>query len=270
MDKSNLLLGQQVASPEHYSPDILTAIPRAIGRQGLSDTRFSGMDVWYAWELSWLNDNGIPQVRVGRFRMDACSPNIVESKSLKLYLNALNNERLGDDDSAAALIERDVSNVVGAEIDVELFHVDDQALAPQIPRGVCLDDEMPAVFPCEPVAESLTLAHGGEMVERELYSHLLRSLCPVTGQPDWATLRIVYRGKAIEQSSLLAYVLSYRSHQGFHEQCVEQIYADIDARCEPQALLVQANYTRRGGLDINPVRWKGEKPSVLSGRFARQ
>ncbi|PIE37233.1 MAG: NADPH-dependent 7-cyano-7-deazaguanine reductase QueF [Gammaproteobacteria bacterium] len=273
MDKSDLLLGQQVASPERYSPDILTPIPRALGREGLSSTEFNGLDVWYAWELSWLNEQGIPQVRVGRFCMDARSPNIVESKSLKLYLNALNNERYRNDATVIALIESDLGSAVGAAVTVELFAVDDQVLAPQTPQGLCIDGLAPGDTPRAPVADCLCVEESAGMIEQALYSHLLRSLCPVTGQPDWATLTVAYRGKPIEQSALLAYVLSYRCHQGFHEQCVEQIFADIDARCRPEALLVQANYTRRGGLDINPARWKNWKQQgigALNGRLARQ
>jgi 7-cyano-7-deazaguanine reductase len=251
-----MLLGRHTPVVQVYSPQLLFAIPRAPARQtlGLSQPLpFHGVDRWHAYEMSWLDDAGKPVARVGRFGVPADSPNIVESKSFKLYLNSLNSTRFPSDAKARAAIMADVSATAGASVTLELFAVDDPALAGSRLSGECLDSLPVAPWSGEPRAEQL-LVQPGRMVEERVYSHLLRSLCPVTGQPDWATVWLHYRGAAIECSSLLQYIIAYREHQEFHEQCVERMFCDITACCEPEFLHIQAFYTRRGGLDINPFR----------------
>lgn len=251
-----ILLGRQTPVVDAYSPELLYPIPRAPARQdlGLAEPLpFAGVDVWYAYELSWLDRLGKPVVRVGRFTVPATSPNMVESKSFKLYLNSLNNTRLDSDEAASEIIRRDVGAVTGTPVELALFEPDDPRLTGTSPRGTCLDPLPVAVPEGEPRTELLALAGSG-IVEERLYSHLLRSLCPVTGQPDWATVWVHYRGLPVDHSALLGYLLAYRHHQAFHEQCVERMYRDIHRLCEPEHLTVQALYTRRGGLDISPLR----------------
>lgn len=258
MDTGELLLGRYTPVVDQYAPELLYPIPRRDGREALGfteDLPFEGMDVWHAWELSWLDARGRAQTRIGRFTLPATSPNLVESKSLKLYLNSLNNVVFDDDAAALACITRDVSAVVGASVGLSAFAADDPAMAASQPTGVCIDDSDGSWPRREPAADMLVV--GSQVVEEQLYSHALRSLCPVTGQPDWATLWLHYRGPAVERASLLSYVLAYREHRGFHEQCVEQIFRDVHQRIQPEFLHLQAFYTRRGGLDINPFRSTG-------------
>ncbi len=251
-----MLLGRHTPVVREYAPHLLHAIPRAPARQTLGlgqPLPFHGVDVWHAYELSWLDGDGKPVVRVGRFGVPARSPNIVESKSFKLYLNSLNGTRFSGDDAARATIVADLGAVVDATVTLELFPVDDPSLAGVRLSGDLLDHLAVAPRTGGPDAAQL-LVQPSSIVEETVYSHLLRSLCPVTGQPDWATVWLHYRGTAVERGSLLQYIIAYREHQEFHEQCVERMYCDIASRCEPQFLHIQAFYTRRGGLDINPFR----------------
>lgn len=250
-----LLLGKQTPVVEVYSPELLYPIARSIARNNLGLDGllpFYGVDLWHAYELSWLDVTGRPVARVGRFRIPVTSPYIIESKSFKLYLNSLNNTRFDNDNAAKACMERDIAATAGAPVALELFDVGDPILSGSDLSGTCLDACEVVLSESEPEAEMLVV--GGSVREEGLYSHLLRSLCPVTGQPDWATLWIHYRGEALDHSALLAYIISYRTHQEFHEQCVERMFLDISARCQPEFLHIQAFYTRRGGLDINPFR----------------
>ncbi len=251
-----MLLGHHTPVLQEYAPYILHSIPRATARQhlGIGTTLpFHGADLWHAYEMSWLDNAGKPVVRVGRFTVPASSPYIVESKSFKLYLNSLNSTRFATLEEARSTIVKDISGAAGDPVDLQLLTVDDPLLAGGVLTGECLDDMPVAPWAGEPQAEQLQLTTG-HMAEEVLYSHLLRSLCPVTGQPDWATLWLHYRGVPMERSSLLQYIIAYREHQDFHEQCVERMFYDISQRCEPQFLHLQAFYTRRGGLDINPFR----------------
>ena len=251
-----MLLGRQTPAVEHYAPELLYPIPRASGRATLGcegATPFCGIDLWHAYEISWLDSQGRPLVRVGRVSIPATSPNLVESKSFKLYLNSLNNTRFASEDEVAALIRRDIAAVVGSEIGLDLLAADDPALAGGHLAGRCLDELEVAVPEGEPSADMLQL-RPGQAGDEQVYTHLLRSLCPVTGQPDWASVWVHYRGPLLEHSSLLRYILAYRRHQEFHEQCVERMFCDIHARLAPEFLHIQAFYTRRGGLDINPLR----------------
>lgn len=254
--KGEMLLGRHTPVLSEYSPHILHAIPRTIARQrlGLSQPLpFYGIDIWHAYEMSWLDAQGKPVVRVGRFRVPATSPHMVESKSFKLYLNSLNNTRFATVAAAQHTIVNDLSAVAGATVSLELLPVEDESLRGAILPGACLDSLSVEPWLGEPQAQQLQVDRA-RLVEDTVYSHLLRSLCPVTGQPDWATVWVHYRGPSIARDSLLQYIIAYREHQEFHEQCVERMFCDILQRSAPQLLHVQAFYTRRGGLDINPFR----------------
>ncbi|MCA1774012.1 MAG: NADPH-dependent 7-cyano-7-deazaguanine reductase QueF, partial [Halomonas sp.] len=229
---------------------------------------FVGEDEWHAFEVSWLNGRGKPVVAVVRFRLPADSPNLIESKSWKLYLNSFNQARFDDRDAVIATLTQDLTAAAKAPVSVELLDVDAAALAPQRLPGECLDALDIEVSDYTPSADHLTA--GGQVVEETLYSHLLKSNCPVTGQPDWGSVMIRYRGPKIEREGLLRYLIGYRQHQDFHEHCVEHIFTDLMQRAKPSELLVLARYVRRGGLDISP--WRAtpglEPPSPL--RLARQ
>ena len=250
------LLGRHTPVVEVYSPELLFPIPRSEARGLLGikgSVPFYGSDVWYAYEMSWLESAGRPVARVGRFTVPATSPNIVESKSFKLYLNSLNSTKFNSDEDAKTCIVADIGLIAGENVSLELFLSDDPILAGHRLEGVCLDDISVSVEAGEPRADMIQIEEGA-VAEQKLFSHLLRSLCPVTGQPDWATVWIHYRGAVIEHSSLLTYIIAYRQHQEFHEQCVERMFCDIQSRCRPEFLHIQAFYTRRGGLDISPFR----------------
>jgi 7-cyano-7-deazaguanine reductase len=255
-EEGGMLLGRHTPVLQDYAPHILHSIPRATARQHLgigTALPFYGADLWHAYEMSWLDTAGKPVVRVGRLTVPASSPHIVESKSFKLYLNSLNSTRFATVEEARSTIVKDITGAAGDLVDLQLLTVDDPLLAGATLSGVCLDDMTVAPWTGEPQAGQLELTPG-HVVEEVLYSHLLRSLCPVTGQPDWATVWLHYRGVPMERSSLLQYIIAYREHQEFHEQCVERMFCDLAQRCEPQFLHLQAFYTRRGGLDINPFR----------------
>ena len=254
--RQGMLLGRETAGSESYAPELLYPIPRAEGREALGcvgQQPFTGADLWHAYEMSWLDAEGKPVVKVGRFLIPAGSPNMVESKSFKLYLNSLNSARFADGSAASATILRDISATVGAAIDLELLDVDDTSMAGSRLPGQCLDHLRVAAADTEPGPELLAV-RSPEVTEERLYTHLLRSVCPVTGQPDWASVWLHYRGAALDHQALLRYVIAYRRHQEFHEQCVERMFCDIHRTISPEFLHIQAFYTRRGGLDINPFR----------------
>jgi 7-cyano-7-deazaguanine reductase len=254
---SELPLGREVAYPRAYDPSLLFPIGRDAGRDALGiaggPLPFIGHDRWHAYELSWLDARGKPHADTATFLVPADSPRLVESKSLKLYLNSLNSTRFPGPDAVRARIAADLSAATGADVAVAfgLPPVDGEgadASATTI-DGLEVDcDEYEAPNP------ELLATLPGEPADEVLHSALLKSNCPVTGQPDWASLRIAYRGPRIDRAALLRYLVSFREHAGFHEQCVEQVFVDVLARCRPVALSVEARYTRRGGLDINPWR----------------
>ncbi|WEN40937.1 NADPH-dependent 7-cyano-7-deazaguanine reductase [Thauera sp. GDN1] len=251
------LLGQAVAYRDTYAPELLFPIARQLKRDELGIRAdalpFVGEDLWNAYEISWLDPRGKPVVALGEFRVPADSPRLIESKSLKLYLNSFNQQRMGSADEVRARIAGDLSAAAGAAVDVVLVPL---GARPQrssgYPQGECVDDLEIAIDTYQPAPEALR-AQGAE-VEETLYSHLLKSNCLVTGQPDWGMLVVRYRGPAIDREGLLRYVVSFRAHNEFHEQCVERVFSDIMAHCRPRELAVWARYTRRGGLDINPFR----------------
>lgn len=265
-------LGKVASYSEEYSRELLFPIARQPSRDSLgidSDhLPFAGEDIWNAYELSWLNLKGKPEVACAEFRIPCESPAIVESKSFKLYLNSLNQTKFQNAASLVATMKDDLSACVGMPIIVNLMHVE-RGLSneSQLLTGTCLDQLDVSVDKYDP--DPTLLIQDEPMVDEQVYSHLLRSLCPVTGQPDWGTIIIEYRGKRIKQEGLLQYIIGYRQHQEFHEQCVERIYRDIRARCELQALSVYARYVRRGGLDINPYRTSSEA-KCLNIRLNRQ
>ncbi|MGB8714262.1 MAG: NADPH-dependent 7-cyano-7-deazaguanine reductase QueF [Onishia taeanensis] len=265
-------LGRESAYPEHYDPALLYPISRAANRAPLGIANdalpFVGEDEWHAFEVSWLTPRGKPVVAVARFRLPADSPNLIESKSWKLYLNSYNQTRFASREEVIAALEKDLATAAGAPVSVELFGVDDQALATQRLPGECIDELDVAIDAYTPDPALLTV--GDEVVEETLHSHLLKSNCPVTGQPDWGSVLIRYRGPRLEREGLLKYLVSYRQHQDFHEHCVEHIFTDLMARARPERLLVLARYVRRGGLDISPWRaTPGERPPEPL-RLARQ
>ncbi len=265
-------LGKSSEYPEQYSPDLLFPVPRDDNRRrlGLQDGRWPwfGEDLWQAWEISWLRPSGVPAVAWAEFIVPAASAALIESKSWKLYLNSLNQTVFSTPEQLQETVERDLSGACGAAVQMRLHSVDDAAVAQGRPHGFeLIDDEPVAEVPFGYDPASLTAGEG--RVSEKLCSHLLKSNCPVTGQPDWATITVEYTGPVIDRTGLLAYIVGFRHKQDFHEHCVETVFVDIMQRCLPESLTVCARYTRRGGLDINP--WRSTEPgSVPSMRLVRQ
>jgi 7-cyano-7-deazaguanine reductase len=260
------ILGQTTDYPKTYAPDIIYPISRELGRRHLAlsaDKLSVGVDWWHAFEVSWLNPQGISQVAMLRLTIPASSPFIVESKSLKLYLNSLNFTEFTDSQSVIDTIEQDLSSALQTQVGAELITIDDaQSLPLYQPEGLLIDtvlnDSAQKVALTDDVDSRLLAfdtANTLQNSQRQVYhSHLLRSNCPVTNQPDWGTLLIDITSAPIDKGSLLQYILTFRQHNGFHEQCVEQIFSDLTLKFAPEKLLVRAWYTRRGGIDINPCR----------------
>ena len=273
MSLSNAPLGQSVSYPAQYDPGLLFPIPRAHNRASLnvSDALpFTGADIWNAYELSWLNPKGKPQVAMATFTVPAESPNIVESKSFKLYLNSYNQDRVGDAGTVRQRLVADLSAAAGAPVQVDLILPDRFASAAMAElEGDSLDEQDIEIDAYCPDAGLLACA-GNEIVRETLSSRLLKSNCPVTGQPDWASVQIRYLGRALDRAALLRYLVSFRNHAEFHEHCVERIFTDIMAACRPEQLTVYARYTRRGGLDINPWRSNAATAPPVQARTARQ
>jgi len=268
-------LGKNSAYRTDYAPELLFPIPRQGKRDelGLQGTLpFFGVDIWNAYELSWLNMRGKPQVAVAKITFPADSPNIIESKSFKLYLNSFNQTRLANEEALRSLMVQDLSAAAGAGVHVVITLQEDFAkLEMGELEGLLLDRLDIDVDNYAPQPEVLKANFDDLPVEEVFISHLLKSNCLVTGQPDWGSVQISYAGPQIDQESLLRYLIGFREHNEFHEQCVERIFTDILRHCKPTQLAVYARYTRRGGLDINPWRANystGIKPSNL--RNARQ
>jgi 7-cyano-7-deazaguanine reductase len=268
-------LGKASAYRSDYAPELLFPIARQSKRDelGLHGTLpFFGVDVWNAYELSWLNQRGKPQVAVARVTVPADSPNIIESKSFKLYLNSFNQTRLDGPDALKQLLQQDLAAAAGANVQVAITMQEDfGTLAMGELEGRLLDRLDIDVDNYSPQPETLRADFDQLPVTETLVSHLLKSNCLVTGQPDWGSVQITYCGPQIDQESLLKYLIGFREHNEFHEQCVERIFTDILRQCQPQQLTVYARYTRRGGLDINPWRTNfsgAQRPSNL--RNARQ
>ncbi len=267
-----LSLGQQSAYISQYTPSLLQPVPRSLNRDDLGlrgELPFQGCDVWTLYELSWLNAKGKPVVAIGEVFVPATSPNLIESKSFKLYLNSFNQTRCNSLEAVQALLVQDLSGCAGAPVSVTLFTLDQ---APhqiaQLP-GECIDSLDIEVDGYEFDETLLQGAAGREIVEETLHSHLLKSNCLVTSQPDWGSVVIHYRGPRLDREKLLRYLISFRQHNEFHEQCIERIFTDLKHFCAPEQLTVHARYTRRGGLDINPFRSDWE-PVPANLRLIRQ
>ena len=283
-------LGQASAYADQYDASLLFPIARAtkraeIGISAAAAAPFFGADLWTAFELSWLNARGKPQLALAHFTVPCETTNIIESKSLKLYLNSFNNTRFADTDAVKACLRADLSEAVWRKADAEVGD------APSTPATIGVRLVLPEVFDREPIYEldglsldrldvecthftpAPALLHADQAepaVSEVLTSNLLKSNCLVTGQPDWASVQISYTGAPIDQESLLQYLVSFRNHNEFHEQCVERIFMDIWSRCKPLKLAVYARYTRRGGLDINPFRTSYPQALPANTRTARQ
>ncbi|GMU46693.1 MAG: hypothetical protein AMXMBFR26_14750 [Porticoccaceae bacterium] len=270
---SSAPLGRSTPYPECYDPGLLHPIARAAGRTALDldgVPALHGADLWVAYELSWLSPAGVPRVAVAEFEVPCSSPCLIESKSLKLYLNSLNQTRFADADAVRACVAADLAACCGAPVAVRIFELREFARQrPDLPPGACLDDLELQDPPQAPNPDCLRTLPGA-VVEEVLYSDLLKTNCPVTGQPDWATLIVAQRGAPVDRAGLLAYLLSLRHHQDFHEHCVERIFAELWRRLRPERLSVAARYTRRGGIEINPWRSSEAGATMPCGRLVRQ
>jgi 7-cyano-7-deazaguanine reductase len=254
-------LGETSQYAEGYSPERLFAMPRLEGRQAvglmvLPD--WHGQDIWTGYEFSWLNQKGKPKVAVLRLTVPALSSHIVESKSMKLYLNGFAQTRFDSVSAVSERLTKDLGSAFGGEVGVELLALADSSLDVGELQGECLDEQDVAItdFQRNPDLLALSVSDGTDdvSVTQELMTHLFRSLCPVTAQPDWASVLVSYTGAPIDRAGLLKYLVSYRQHQAFHETTIERIYADIWERCQPEKLSVSGRFLRRGGLDISPTR----------------
>ncbi|MGQ4660713.1 NADPH-dependent 7-cyano-7-deazaguanine reductase QueF [Lysobacter sp. F6437] len=268
---TDLPLGRSVDYPREYDAALLFPIPRALGREEIGLTGdalpFAGHDRWHCYELGWLDGRGKPRVATATLAVPATSPNLVESKSLKLYLNSFNATRFEHADAVRERITADLSRAAGAPVSVAfgLPPIDDGD-----DRAIPIDDLDVAIDHYGPPRAEFLRADADDLVEETLSSALLKSNCPVTGQPDWARVVIAYSGPRIDREGLLRYLVSFRDHCEFHEQCVERICSDLLSLANPQRLSVEARYTRRGGLDINPVRVLPGMPLPTPGRDERQ
>ena len=266
-------LGHATGYPDHYAPSQLYPVARAPQRAALGiggKLPFAGVDQWTAYELTWLDPRGKPEVALASLEVPIDSPSIIESKSMKLYLGSFAQTRYRDRADVAAAIARDLSQAAGAPVTVTLQGP--EAFAAQAIReleGESLD-ALPVVCDAYEVDPALLGAPGDAVVAETLTTRLFRSVCPVTGQPDIASLQVAYRGPRIDREALLRYLVSYRCHAGFHEHCVERIFVDVAARCRCEALTVLARFTRRGGLDINPFRSNAGLRPPPNVRTARQ
>ena len=270
----SLKLGQKTEYASQYDRTLLQPVPRALNRDGLDITQNQpftiGADIWTAYEISWLNEKGLPQVAIADIYLDYQSQNLIESKSFKLYLNSFNQSKFADVNAVQQTMQRDLSECAQGDVKVRLNPVavyDSQKINHL--QGDCIDEQDIEITSYEFNADWLKDCVSDEIVEEKLVSHLLKSNCLITNQPDWGTLHIHYVGNKIDHEKLLRYVVSFRQHNEFHEQCVERIFCDLMHYAKPEKLTVYARYTRRGGLDINPFRSNFENlPENL--RLARQ
>jgi len=286
---TNLTLGKQTEYRQQYDPDLLQSVPRSLNRNDLHLTEnlpFKGTDIWTLYELSWLNNKGLPQVAIGNVFIPATSSNLIESKSFKLYLNSLNQTRFSHWDKVQKTLTQDLSRCAGERVQVSLEPVSAYTALPiQNLEGICIDDQDINIDNYQFSSDFLKNATSdnlisGSMVSKStvsenivnevLHSHLLKSNCLITNQPDWGSVEIRYSGQKINREALLRYLVSFREHNEFHEQCIERIFMDITRYCQPNSLTVYARYTRRGGLDINPYRSSENTRPEHNHRLARQ
>ena len=255
-------LGRTSAFIDEYTPSLLCPVPRWDARESLdlesgeegAPLPFHGQDIWNAYELSWLNERGKPVVAMAELVVPCISPNIIESKSLKLYLNSFANTRFASREAVIKTIAGDLAQVAGAPVDVRVMSMEEAARAAVWDDHGDSVDHLDVAFDDFEYQPELLLTEQGPERNGVLVSHLLRSHCPVTNQPDWASVQVRYTGAAISPASFLRYVVSLRNHQGFHEQIIEQMFVDLKRQCAPRHLSVYGRFTRRGGLDINPFR----------------
>lgn len=271
---AGLTLGQKTEYSNQYDASLLQPVPRSLNRDDLAlggDLPFVGHDIWTMYELSWLNGKGLPQVAVGEVYIPATSPNLIESKSFKLYLNSYNQTQFNDWNEVEQRLIQDLSNCAGETVLINVNTVTDYTNQPIVTmKGDCIDDQDIEIGSYEFDDALLENAAGSETVSEALHSHLLKSNCLITNQPDWGSVEIEYHGPKIDREALLRYLVSFREHNEFHEQCVERIFTDIMKYCKPSSLTVYARYTRRGGLDINPYRSTEQDKPSHNKRMARQ
>lgn len=271
---AGLTLGQKTDYANQYDPSLLQPVPRSLNRDDLNlgdELPFQGCDIWTLYELSWLNEKGLPQVAIGEVSIPATSANLIESKSFKLYLNSFNQTRFASWDDVEKTLIKDLSQCAGETVSVTVRSVVDYTDSVIVTmHGECIDDQEIEITSYDFDETLLEGATEDERVEESLHSHLLKSNCLITNQPDWGSVEIRYAGKKINREALLRYLVSFREHNEFHEQCVERIFTDIMKFCQPESLTVYARYTRRGGLDINPYRSNQQSQPTHNQRMARQ
>jgi len=271
---SGLTLGQKTEYNHQYDASLLQPVPRSLNRDDLQlagDLPFKGCDIWTLYEISWLNSNGLPQVAIGEVSIPAESQNLIESKSFKLYLNSFNQSKFESWQQVEDTLVKDLSGCANAPVSVSLKRLNEYTSQPIADMdGSCIDDQDIVIDSYEFDPSYLEKATGSEKVSETLHSHLLKSNCLITNQPDWGSVEIKYSGNKIDQQALLRYIVSFREHNEFHEQCVERIFMDIQNYCKPESLTVMARYTRRGGLDINPFRSCTQSAPENNHRMARQ
>ena len=265
-------LGKNSNYIDQYSPSLLYPLPRINKRQEINvpdPLPFYGADHWNAYEISWLNAKGKPIVAMATLSVPCQSPCLIESKSMKLYFNSFNQTHFTDLADVTRRITQDLSHATGAKVDVNLIDINHcHPLTLSTPNGQCIDHLDVTIDTYQPAPELLRT--DDKLTNEALYSNLLKSNCLVTGQPDWGSVEVHYSGRKIQPESLLRYLVSFRNHNEFHEQCVERIFMDISNTCQPQKLTVIARYTRRGGLDINPWRTNQPLRTLPDQRFIRQ
>ncbi len=258
MTESQLLLGKDTSYSDEYNPSVLFPIARAQGRSDFTPAAFTGYDLWRIYELTWLNPQGLPQCHMATLKVNCQSPFIIESKSLKLYLGSFSQTVFASENEVRDIIVRDLNEILQTEVEVKILPLSARAMPvmnfdhPLLEHEAGIEEMRFKNFEVTP--DLLRLMDNGPRIAESLNTNIFRSRCPVTGQPDYASLEISYVGKKIHHGSLLAYLISYRRHQGFHEQCVERIFTDICNLLKPDELTVTACFTRRGGIDISPVR----------------
>lgn len=268
------LLGKSSGYDAHYNPGKLFPIPRKEKREEISIPQplpFAGFDLWNHYEVSWLNNKGKPVVALAEISYDCETPCIIESKSMKLYFNSFNNTKFENEEVVRSTIESDIGKRVGGLVVVNIIplnKVRNETLSAKMAGG-CIDD---LDIECSAyLVDATFLEIEEDIVEEVLTSNLLKSNCLVTHQPDWASVQIAYKGRKINRESLLRYLVSFRNHNEFHEQCIERIFMDIMHYCRPEELTVYGRYTRRGGLDINPYRSTNKNTTAeLNKRLCRQ
>jgi 7-cyano-7-deazaguanine reductase len=250
-------LGKEIGYPNTLDSSVLFGIARELARKELNANKeliFRGSDLWRCYEFSWLNDKGKPENKILELTIPCLSENIVESKSLKLFLGSFANEKFATQELVADKIKEALVPILKCE-DIQLDFINLDSFIPE--THILKNDEsldgLDLEIDCYQVNPSL-LKVGDNQVAKKVYTDLFRALCPVTGQPDWATIVIEYKGAEIKAEGLLKYLISFRNHQGFHEEACERIFVDLIQHCTPKELTVSCYFTRRGGIDISPMR----------------